>query len=56
MIGACGVVVATTRGFGEGIICIVYLLKFTSSLSAFRGVCGDAVGVCFEGCSVWVNS
>jgi hypothetical protein len=51
MVDACGVVVATARGVRERVVCVVNLLEFTSTLSAFGGVGGYAVGVGAEGCS-----
>lgn len=45
MIGTCSIIVATTGGFGEGIVCVINLLKLTGSLGAFGGVGGYAVRV-----------
>lgn len=45
MISACGIVVATARGLGEGIVCIVNLLEFAGAFCALWGICGDTVGM-----------
>ena len=51
MVGACGVVVAPARGIGEGVVGVIYLLKFLGASWALRGVGGDAVGMGFESLS-----
>jgi hypothetical protein len=35
---ACGVIVAATGGVREGVVCIVYCLKFLCAGGAFGGV------------------
>jgi hypothetical protein len=52
VVDSCGVIVAASRGIGEGIVGIIYELKLAGSFRSFWGVCGDAVRVGFEGCSV----
>ena len=47
MIGAGRIVVSSARGFGEGVVGIIYLLEFLSAGGTFRGVGGDAVRVRF---------
>ena len=52
MVDPRGVVVSSARGFGEGIVCVVYELEFTCSFRTFGRIDGDTIGVCFECCSV----
>ena len=47
-----GVVFASARGVGEGVVGVVDLLEAFCAGSAFGRFSGDAVGVVFEGCSV----
>lgn len=51
MVDSCGIVIASTRGFGKGIICVVYELKLPGSFWAFGRVDWNSIGVGFEGCS-----
>ena len=41
------VVFPTPGGVGEGVVGVVYELKFAGAGGALGGVGGDAVGVCF---------
>lgn len=50
--GATGIVVfAASARVGEDVVGVVYLLEAFCASGAFWGVCGDAIGVVFEGSS-----
>lgn len=54
MVDSCGVVVSSSRGVGERVVGVVYLLELAGACCALWGVGGDAVGVSAESCSGWV--
>lgn len=52
-VDAGGIVVASAAGVREGVVGIIYLLKFLGASWAGRVIVAYTVGVVFEGCSEW---
>ena len=51
MVDARGIVVFATGGVGQGVVGVVYELKFTGSFFSFGGVGCYSIRVGFECCS-----